>query len=176
LTGCLFPLALFGLGRWLSPDQAAGSLVARGGVVVGSRLIGQGFARSSYFHPRASAAGAGYDATASGGTNFGPSNPKLIVSVRRSAAAYRRLNGLAPDTAVPVDAVTSSGSGLDPHISPRDAALQAPRVARARGLSEDVVRRLVAEHTEGRQLGFMGEPRVSVLELNVALDRARPSG
>jgi K+-transporting ATPase ATPase C chain len=172
LTGLIFPLAVLTLGQALFPAQAAGSLVSDRGVVVGSRLIGQGFARPEYFHPRPSAAGAGYDGTASGGTNLGPSNPKLIAAVGQSASDYRKLNGLAPDAAVPIDAVTSSGSGLDPHISPQNAALQIPRVARARGIGEAAVRRLVAEHTQGRQLGVMGAPRVSVLDLNLALDRS----
>lgn len=174
LTGGLFPLALFALARPLFADQAGGGLVRRGGVVVGSRLIGQAFARPDYFQPRPSAAGNGYDATASGGTNLGPANPKLADSVRNLAEDYRRSNGLAPDAPIPIDAVTSSGSGLDPDISPQNAALQVARVARARGLGEDAVRRLVVAGTEGRQLGFLGEPRVSVLDLNLALDRATP--
>jgi K+-transporting ATPase ATPase C chain len=158
----------------LFPRQAAGSLLTRGGIVVGSEFIGQNLTRPEYFQPRPSAAGAGYDGTASGGTNFGPSNPKLIEDVRRLAEDYRRNNGLPPDALVPIDAVTRSGSGLDPHISPLNAALQVPRVARARGLSQDAVRRLLADHTQGRQLGFLGDPRVSVLELNLALDRVAP--
>jgi K+-transporting ATPase ATPase C chain len=174
LTGCIFPLVLFALGRLLYPGQAAGSLVTRGGGVIGSRLIGQNFTRPEYFHPRPSAAGAGYDGTSSGGTNLSPSNRKLIEGVRQLAEDYRRRNGLPPDADVPIDAVTCSGSGLDPNISPENAALQVPRVARARRLSEDVVRRLLARHTQGRQLGFMGNPRVSVLDLNLALDRAAP--
>ncbi|HEX7598852.1 MAG TPA: potassium-transporting ATPase subunit C, partial [Polyangia bacterium] len=115
-----------------------------------------------------------YDGTASGGTNLGPSNPKLIQDVRQLAEDYRRRNGLAQEPTIPIDAVTRSGSGLDPHISPANAALQVPRVARARGLSDDAVRRLVAGHTQGRQLSFMGDPRVSVLDLNLDLDRAAP--
>lgn len=174
LTGCIFPLVLFALGWLLYPDQTAGSLVTRKGVVIGSRLIGQDFTRPEYFHTRPSAAGAGYDGTSSGGTNLGPSNRKLIEGVRQLAEDYRRRNGLPPDATVPIDAVTRSGSGLDPHISPPNAALQVPRVAQARGLSEDAVRRLLASHTQGRQLGFMGNPRVSVLDLNLALDRAAP--
>jgi K+-transporting ATPase ATPase C chain len=174
LTGCIFPLVLFGLGRALFPDQAAGSLATRGGVIVGSRLIGQTFTRPEYFQPRPSAAGKGYDATQSSGTNFGPSNPKLIVAVKQAALDYRKLNGLAPDAAVPIDAVTSSGSGLDPHIGPENADLQVARVAHARAVGEDLIRALLAEHTQGRQLGFMGAPRVSVLELNLALDRTAP--
>ncbi len=171
LTGCIFPMVLFALGRLLDPAQASGSLVTRNGVVVGSHWIGQDFTRPEYFHSRPSAAGTGYDGTSSGGTNLGPSNPKLIEAVRSLAEGYRRSNGLAPDALVPIDAVTRSGSGLDPHISPRNAELQIARVARARGLEEDAVRLLVVSHTEGRQLGFLGSPRVSVLELNLALDR-----
>jgi len=132
LTGCVFPLALFGVGRVFFHDRAEGSLVMRGGEVAGSRLIGQNFAQPQYFHPRPSAAGTGYDGTSSGGTNLGPLNKKLIDDVRELADEYRRNNGLAPDAVVPVDAVTRSGSGLDPHISPFNAALQVPRVARAR--------------------------------------------
>lgn len=172
LTGCIFPLVLFALGRLLYPAQAAGSLVTRNGVVIGSRLIGQDFTRPEYFHPWPSAAGTGYDGASSGGTNLGPNNAKLVESVRQLAEDYRRSNGLPPDAAVPIDAVTRSGSGLDPHISPQNAALQVPRVARTRGLQEDVVRRLLADYTQGPQLGFMGDPRVSVLDLNLALDQA----
>jgi potassium-transporting ATPase KdpC subunit len=171
LTGCIFPLVLFVFGRWFYPGQAAGSLVTRNGVVIGSRLIGQDFTRPEYFHSRPSAAGTGYDGTSSGGTNLGPSNRKLVESVRQLAEVYRKSNGLPPDATLPIDAVTSSGSGLDPHISPANAELQIARVARARGLEEDVVRRLVASHTEGPQLGFMGSPRVSVLDLNLVLDQ-----
>lgn len=174
VTGCIFPLALFVVGRLLYPGQAAGSLLTRNGVVIGSGLIGQNFIRPEYFHPRPSAAGTGYDATSSGGTNLGPSNPKLIDGIRQLAEDYRRSNGLPQDADVPIDAVTRSGSGLDPHISSRNAALQVPRVARARHVSEDVVRRLLDDHTEARQLGFMGQPRVSVLELNLALDLVAP--
>jgi K+-transporting ATPase ATPase C chain len=171
LTGCVFPLALFAFGRLFFPGQAAGSLVTRNGVVVGSRLIGQNFTRAQYFHARPSAAGSGYDGTSSGGTNLGPSNPKLTEDVRQLADDYRVQNGLPPDAKVPIDAVTRSGSGLDPDISPANAALQIARVARARGVREDVVRRLLADNLQRPQLGFMGNPRVSVLDLNLALDR-----
>jgi potassium-transporting ATPase KdpC subunit len=174
LTGCIFPLGLFGVGRLLFRDQADGSILTRGGIVIGSQLIGQDFTLPQYFHPRPSAAGTGYDGVSSGGTNFGPSNPKLIEDVRRLAEEYRRNNGLLPDAVVPIDAVTRSGSGLDPHISPANAALQVRRVARARVMSEDLVRRLLGEYTQGRQLGFLGNPRVLVLDLNLALDRVAP--
>lgn len=174
LTGCVFPLGLFALGRFLFPGRTDGSLLTRGGIVIGSEFIGQNFTRPEYFQPRPSAAGTGYDGTSSGGTNLGPFNPKLIEGVRQLAEDYRRRNGLPPDATVPVDAVTRSGSGLDPHISPANAELQIARVARARGLNEGAVRRLVAGHTQGPQLGFMGNPRVAVLELNLALDRAAP--
>jgi potassium-transporting ATPase KdpC subunit len=172
LTGCVFPLVLLAIGRPLFPRQADGSLVTRGGTAVGSALIAQEFTRPEYFHARPSAAGNGYDATASGGTNLGPNNPKLAKDVRQLAEEYRKRNGLAPDAPIPIDAVTRSGSGLDPDISPENAALQIARVAQARGVSEDAVRRLVAEHIRGPQLGFLGNPRVSVLELNLALDQS----
>jgi K+-transporting ATPase ATPase C chain len=174
LTGVVFPIVLAGLARPLFPHQADGSLVARVDVVVGSDNIGQNFSGPGYFHSRPSAAGAGYDAVASGGTNFGPDNPKLRDSVRGLAQAYRRTNGLPPGAAVPIDAVTCSGSGLDPHISPANAALQVPRVARQRRLNEEEVRRLVDEHTHDRQLGFLGDSRVDALALNLALDQAAP--
>ena len=175
LTGCAFPAVLFGLAWWLFPGQADGGLLTRGGAIVGSRLIGQNFTRPEYFHPRASAAGDGYDAFQSGGANLGPSNPKLIAAVRQSAVDFRRRNGLAPYGSVPIDAVTTSASGLDPDISPENAMLQAARVARARRVDETLVRVLIADHTRGRSLGFLGAPRVSVLELNLALDRMSAS-
>jgi potassium-transporting ATPase KdpC subunit len=175
VTGGVFPLLLFAIARPLLPRQVKGSLLAHGNQVVGSALIGQEFTRSEYFQSRPSAAGSGYDGSSSGGTNLGPNNPKLIAQIRELAEQYRKRNGLPPDTPVPIDAVTRSASGLDPHISPANAELQIPRVARARGLSEDVVRRLVSEYTEARQLGFLGNPRVTVLELNLALDRIAPA-
>ena len=170
LTGVVYPLVVTGIAQVAFASRADGSLLARDGVVVGSRLIGQGFAEDRYFHPRPSAAGDGYDGAASSASNLGPTNPDLLNAVEERVAAYRELNGLSPDEEVPVDAVTSSGSGLDPHISVANARLQAPRVAEARGLSVDDVLALVDEHTAGRPLGFLGEPGVNVLELNLALD------
>jgi potassium-transporting ATPase KdpC subunit len=177
LSGCAFPLLLFAIAIPLFPRQTNGSLVTRQGIVVGSKLIGQNFTRPEYFQGRPSAAGRGYDATSSGGTNLGPNNPRLIsgaadfLGIRQLAEDYRSRNGLAPGDPIPIDAITRSASGLDPHISPFNAALQVPRVARARGLSEATVRRLLAEQTQGPQLGFLGNPRISVLELNLALDQ-----
>jgi K+-transporting ATPase ATPase A chain len=182
LTGAGFPLVLAAVARLFFPQQAEGSLVLReDGTAVGSELIGQHFDGPRYFHPRPSAAlksgeeGPGYDATASGGTNLGPAEPGLRTAVRERAEKYRRRNGLSADTPIPSDAVTCSGSGLDPHISPADAALQIPRVAEKRGLEPDTVRNLVAHHTSGPQFGFLGAPRVSVLALNLALDRGIPA-
>jgi K+-transporting ATPase ATPase C chain len=177
LTGCVFPLVLFAIGRPLFPHQAAGSLETRGGAIVGSELIGQQFTSPEYFHPRPSAAGSGFDGTASGGTNLAPGHPKLkdgaadFAGIRQLADEYRQSNGLPPDAEIPIDAVTRSASGLDPEISPANAAIQIPRVARARGVSEAALRRLVADHTRGPQFGFLGNSRVAVLELNLALDR-----
>jgi K+-transporting ATPase ATPase C chain len=182
LTGCVFPLVLAAIGQTLFPRQAGGSLLTRDGVVVGSELIGQEFSRPEYFHSRPSAAGSGYDATSSGGTNLSPDNPKLrnggtgFAGVQQLAEEYRKRNNLAPGTPVPIDAVTRSASGLDPDISPANAELQIPRVARARGVREETVRRLVREHTKGRQFGFLGNPRAPVLELNLALDRLTQGG
>jgi len=176
LCGVVFPLLLFAIGRPLFPHEATGSRLRRSGVVVGSALIAQEFTRPEYFQPRPSSAGAGYDTTASGGTNLGPNNPKLLdgakdfPGIRQLAEEYRTHNGLAPDAPIPIDAVTRSGSGLDPDISPENAALQVARVARARGVSEEAVRRLVAGHAKGPQFGILGYPRVPVLELNLALD------
>jgi len=174
ITGAAYPAVMLGVGRLFFPDQANGSLVSRGGVVVGSSLIGQAFSRPEYFQPRPSAAGSGYDATQSSGTNLAPANPKLIAQVGQAAAAYRARNGLSAEAPAPIDAVTSSASGLDPDISPRNAALQVPRIARARGVAPALVRRLVAANTLGPDLGFIGAARVSVLRLNLALDRAAP--
>ena len=159
LAGGVFPLVLFAIAAPLFPYQTGGSLTVRGGAIVGSRLIGQDFTRPEWFQPRPSAAGDGYDGTASGGTNLSPNNPKLkegalgFAGVRTLAAQYRQRNGLASDTAIPIDAVTRSGSGLDPDISPANAFLQVARVARARKLKESVVRRLVSEHVVHRSSG-----------------------
>jgi K+-transporting ATPase ATPase C chain len=171
LLGVAYPLAVTGLARLLFPDQAQGSLLRRQGRVVGSRLLGQPFAGPGYFHPRPSAAGAGYDPQASGGTNLGPTSRKLLDQVSAAAAAARAER---PGVPVPVDLVTSSGSGLDPELTPAAVAFQVPRVARERRMPEDVVRQLVARHTAGRQWGMFGEPRVNVLELNLDLDDTRP--
>jgi K+-transporting ATPase ATPase C chain len=182
LTGCAFPLLLAAIGRPLFPRQASGSLFTCGGVVIGSELIGQEFSRPEYFQSRPSAAGKGYDGTSSGGTNLGPNNPKLknggpdFAGIAQLAEEYRKFNGLAPDVPIPFDAVTRSASGLDPDITPANAALQIPRVARTRGMSEEAVRRLVADHTKGRQFGFLGNPRVPVLDLNRALDQMKQGG
>jgi K+-transporting ATPase ATPase C chain len=171
LLGLAYPLAMTGLAQTLFRSKADGSLVTRNGAVVGSGLIGQGFAAPQYFHPRPSAAGTnGYDATASGASNLGPTNPTLEQTVADRAKAYRTENGLAADAPVPVDAVTASGSGLDPSISVANADLQAPRVARARSMTVEQVLTLVKSHTAGRPLGILGEPSVNVLELNLALD------
>ena len=167
----VFPVVVWGAGQLFWPAKANGSLIVdRDGTIRGSALLAQNFASAKYFHPRASAAGTGYDATSSSGTNLGPTSQKLADSVKAAVAAYRAENGLAAGVAVPADAVTSSGSGLDPHISPANAALQAARVATARGLSREKVQALIAAHTDGRDLGVLGEPAVNVLLLNRALD------
>jgi potassium-transporting ATPase KdpC subunit len=170
LTGVAYPLAVTGVAQMAFAHRADGSLVERNGTVVGSNLIGQAFSEKQYFQPRPSAAGDGYDGASSSASNLGPTNPDLLDAVSERVSAYRALNGLAADAVVPIDAVTSSGSGLDPHISPENAELQAPRVAEARGLPLDRVLALVREHTDERSLGFLGEPGVNVLELNLALD------
>ena len=170
ITGFLYPGVVTGLARLLFPRQAAGSFVERDGRVVGSALIGQRFAGAAYFHGRPSAAGEGYDATASGGRNKGPTDRKLADTLIQAAVdSAIRLDGTVRGR-VPSDLATASASGLDPHISPASAALQVPRVARARGLPDTAVRSLLARYTEGRQLGILGEPRVNVLRLNLALD------
>jgi potassium-transporting ATPase KdpC subunit len=166
LFGLLFPLVVTALSQLLFRDKANGQLIPREGVIVGSRIIGQPFSGPGYFHSRPSAAGNGYDAGNSGASNLGPTNSKLIQRVQAEAAQAQSEN---PGPPVPVDLVTTSGSGLDPHISPAAAEFQIPRVARERGLSGETVRALVRRHTEGRQWGFLGEPRVNVLELNLEL-------
>lgn len=188
--GLVFPLVITAVARVAFPRQSRGSLIRARGRVIGSELIGQSFTSPGYFHPRPSAAGSGYDAASSGGTNLGPTSKKLIHGIHKKlpngeddpsnfdgiadlAAAYRRENGLSPEAPVPADAVTRSASGLDPDISPANAYAQVARVAKARHLREDQVKGLVAANVTGRQLGFLGEPRVNVLTLNRALDDER---
>lgn len=167
LLGIAYPLAVTGIAQTLFHDQANGQLIVRDGKLIGSRLIGQPFSGPGYFHSRPSAAGNGYDAANSGGSNLGPTNRKLIARV---TADVERLQAEDPGARVPVDMVTTSASGLDPHISPAAAEFQVPRVARERGMSQEAVRESVRTHTQGRQWGFLGEPRVNVLELNLDLD------
>lgn len=169
LTGLAYPLAMTEVAEALLPHQARGSLIERDGAPIGSALIGQTFARADYFRPRPSAAGTGYDASASSGTNLGPTSAKLAERLKADAETLRAEGITGP---IPADAITTSGSGLDPHISPAYALAQAPRIARARGVGEPIVRDLVTAHIEGRQLGVFGEPRVNVLTLNLALDKA----
>jgi K+-transporting ATPase ATPase C chain len=168
----LYPLIVFGISQALFHDKASGSLiVASDGTVRGSKLLGQPFSDPKYFHPRPSAAGNGYDATSSGGSNLGPTSQKLDNAIKERIAAYRAENDLSGTEPVPADAVTASGSGLDPEIGLRNADLQIPRVAKARALSEDKVRELVQQNTDGRDLGVFGDPGVNVLQLNLALDQ-----
>jgi len=174
LTGVLYPGVVTGLAQVLFPRQANGSLVTAHGRVVGSELIGQSFTQPWYFHPRPSAAGKGYDATASSGTNKGPTDRKLADTLLAGSVAEVVQEDGAVQGKIPADMVTRSASGLDPHISPANAALQVARVARARGASEAAVRALLAQRIEGRQFGILGEPRVNVLLLNIALDSAWP--
>jgi len=172
MLGIIYPLVVTGLAQMLFPKQANGELITQGGKLVGSHLIGQPFTAPGYFYSRPSAAGAaGYDPTASGGSNLGPTNKALIDRIDASVKALQPTNPAAP---IPADLVTTSGSGLDPHISPAAADFQVPRVARERGMSEQDVRTLVQKHTEGRQFGLLGEPRVNVLDLNLDLDAIRP--
>ena len=170
LTGLAYPLVVTAVSQVAFHDRANGSLIERGGTIVGSRLIGQSFTAPQYFHPRPSAAGAGYDGGASSGSNLGPTNPDLLRAVAERVAAYRAENGLDDDALVPVDAVTASGSGLDPHVSVANARIQAPRVAAERGLDVGTVRRMIDDHTAGRAFGVLGEPAVNVVTLNLALD------
>ena len=171
LTGLIYPVVVWGLGSLLFPKQAAGSLVTDAkGTVIGSTLIAQSFTADKYFQPRPSAAGSGYDAMSSGASNLGPTSKTLIDDVKARVATETLENPGLTAGNVPVDMVTASGSGLDPDISPDNAEFQVARVAKARGLTVDVVKQLVAQHTQGRDLGFLGEPRVNVLKLNLALD------
>lgn len=172
LLGLIYPLVVTGLAQLLFRDKADGQIIRRNGEAVGSRLIAQPFSSAKYFHPRPSAAGNGYDAANSGGTNYAPTNQKLIDRVRADAATLQQENSFAP---IPVDLLTTSASGVDPEISPAAAEFQIPRIARQRGIAESVLRDLVQKHTAQRNLGLLGEPRVNVLELNLALDEMTSS-
>lgn len=176
VTGGLYPLVVWALAQGLFPAKARGSLVVdANGVIRGSRLIGQGFTGERYFHSRPSAAGAnGYDASSSGGSNLGPTSQKLHDLIQERVAVYRAKNGVPETNAVPADAVTASASGLDPHISPANARIQATRVARVRGLTPSQLETLIAAHTDPAGLGFLGQPGVNVLTLNLALDQGAP--
>jgi K+-transporting ATPase ATPase C chain len=171
ILGVIYPLAITGIAQVAFPDKANGQLITKDGKVIGSKIIGQGFSSSGYFRPRPSAAGTGYDAANSAGTQMGPTNKKLMDAVKANVEVARKENPKAP---VPIDLVTTSASGLDPHISLAAADFQVPRVARERGIAEGDVRRLVAASTAERSLGFFGEPGVNVLELNIALDAEYP--
>lgn len=172
LFGLAYPLAITGLSQWLFPRQSNGSLLTRDGKIIGSQLIGQTFSLDGYFHARPSSAGDGYDAANSGGSNLAPTNHALVERVQADVA---KLHAENPNTPIPVDLVTASGSGLDPHISPAAADFQVPRVASARKISPDALRALIARHMEARQFGIFGEPRVNVLELNLELDSSFPA-
>jgi potassium-transporting ATPase KdpC subunit len=170
----VYPLVVFGISQALFRDKANGSLILdKDGTVRGSKLLGQAFTGEKYFHPRPSAAGNGYDAANSGGSNLGPTSRKLNDAIKDRIATYRKESGLSDTDPVPADAVTASGSGLDPHISPRNAELQLPRVAKARGLSQEKLRELIQQNTDARDLGLLGDPGVNVLTLNRALDGLR---
>lgn len=171
LFGLIYPFVITAAAQLLFPNQANGQLIVRNGTTIGSRIIGQTFTGVAYFHSRPSAAGNGYDAGNSGGSNLGPTNATLVNRVKSDAAALQQEN---PGKPIPADLITTSASGLDPDISPASADFQIPRVAKARNLSEDELRGIVAQHTKGRQLGFLGEPRVNVLELNLDLDEHHP--
>jgi potassium-transporting ATPase KdpC subunit len=171
LLGIVYPLVVTGLAQLIFPKKANGQMIEQDGGLIGSSIIGQGFSSPAYFHSRPSAAGNGWDAANSGGSNFGPTNQKLLDRVKADVSAAQAEN---PGTPVPIDLVTTSASGFDPHITPANAEFQAARVAKARGASIDAVRDLVIKHTEGRQLGFLGEARVNVLELNLDLDKQLP--
>ncbi len=172
LLGIVYPLVVTGLARVLFPDKSNGQLIQRDGKIIGSRIIGQPFVGPGYFHSRPSAAGNGYDAANSGGSNLGPTNQKLVDRVKQDVVSLQAEN---PGKPVPVDLVTTSASGLDPDISPAAAEFQVPRIARERGLSEDRLQQIVVRHTAGRQWGFLGERRVNVLELNLDLDDQFPA-
>jgi K+-transporting ATPase ATPase C chain len=172
----VYPVLIWGVGQFLFPHQANGSLVLNNGQIVGSELLAQGFSGAKYFHPRPSDAGTGYDPLSSGGSNLGPTSQKLMDGVKANVAQYREENGLPADALVPVDAVTASGSGLDPHISLRNAQLQIARVAKERGVSEEVIRSEVAKATDNPLLGIGGEPGVNVLKVNLAIDALAPKG
>ena len=170
LLGLIYPMVVTGLAQVIFPHKANGQLIVKDGKVIGSSIIGQGFSGPGYFHSRPSAAGNGYDAANSGGSNFGPTSQKLNDAIKDRIEAYRKENGLKESDTVPADAVTASGSGLDPHITVRNAQIQVPRVAKARGLDQKKVLEMVRANTEGPDLGFLGEPGVNVLKLNLALD------
>jgi len=175
LTGIAYPLVVTAVAQTAFADRADGSLIERDGRLVGSRWLGQPFAEPGYFHPRPSAAGDGYDGSASSGSNLGPSNEGLLATIEARVDDYRRINGLEADIPIPVDAVTASSSGLDPHISVANARLQAARVAEARDIEVAEILELIDEHTDDRDLGFLGEPGVNVLLLNLALDESDDS-